>query len=161
MVTEKRPKIERKVFAVVVVVALIFLTAGAILGLWSANETRDLVGEQFNAQQLVLARQISALTEKQIHFLERELLFLEKQLNPSVFEPEAYYDQMQQAFQRALESGVWKIEILDLDRQRDYIFLPYRNWSVRDIPPERLSILPPFEKMDHRNVWISDIITKP
>jgi PAS domain-containing protein len=59
-----------------------------------------------------------------------------------------------------LESGVWKIEILDLEAQRDYIFLPYRHWSMRDIPEERLSVIPPFDKMDKRNVWISEIITK-
>ncbi len=157
---EIRPKIGKKVFIIVSVVALIFLAAGAVLGIWSASEMRDLVGEQFNAQQLVLAGQVSTLIEKQIHFLERELLFLQKQFDPGTFEPEAHQDQIQQAFHRVLESGVWKIEILDLEAQRDYIFLPYKHWSMRDIPEERLSVIPPFDKMDKRNVWISEIITK-
>jgi two-component system, NtrC family, sensor kinase len=153
-------KIGKKVFITVSVVALIFLAAGAVLGIWSASEMRDLVGEQFNAQQLVLARQVSTLIEKQIHFLERELLFLQKQFDPGTFAPETHQDQIQQAFYRVLESGVWKIEILDLGAQRDYIFLPYKYWSMRDIPEERLSVIPPFDKMDKRNVWISEIIAK-
>ena len=158
---EIRPKIGKKVFIVVSVVALIFLAAGAVLGIWSASEMRDLVGEQFNAQQLVLAGQVSTLIEKQIHFLERELLFLQKQFDPGTVKPETNHDQIQQSFHRVLESGVWKIEILDLGEQRDYIFLPYKHWSMRDIPEERLSVIPPFDKMDKRNVWISEIITKP
>ena len=161
MGTEIHPKIRKKVFIVVSVIALIFLAAGAILGISSAGEMRDLVGDQFNAQQLVLARQVSALVEKQMHFLERELLSLQKQFDPGVFQPEAHHDQIQQAFHRVLESGVWRIEILDLSAQRDYIFLPYKHWSIRDIPQERLSVIPPFEKMDNRSVWVSDVITKP
>lgn len=158
---EIRPKIGKKVFIIVSGVAVIFLAAGAVLGIWSASEMRDLVGEQFNAQQLVLAGQVSTLIEKQIHFLERELLFLQKQFDPGTFKPETHQNQIQQAFYRVLESGVWKIEILDLEAQRDYIFLPYKYWSMRDIPEERLSVIPPFDKMDKRNVWISEIITKP
>jgi PAS domain S-box-containing protein len=161
MDTEIRPKTGKKVFSIVSAVALIFLAAGAVLGIWSASEMKELVGEQFNAQQLVLARQVSTLIEKQIHFLERELLFLQKQFDSGTFKAEAHHDQIQQAFHRVLESGVWKIEILDLSAQREYIFLPYKHWSMRDIPQERLSVIPPIEKMDSRNVWISDIITKP
>jgi two-component system NtrC family sensor kinase len=161
MTIQKRPRIERNVFIVVSAVALLFLAAGALIGIWSAGETRDLVGEQFNAQQLVLAQNLSTLIERQMHFLERELLFLKKQFDPERFEPEAYHDQIQQAFQRVVESGVWKMEILDINRQRDYVFLPYRTWSMKDIPPERLAVLPPFEKLSDRNVWTSDIITKP
>ena len=99
---EIRPKIGKKVFITVSVVALIFLAAGAVLGIWSASEMRDLVGEQFNAQQLVLAGQVSTLIEKQIHFLERELLFLQKQFDPRTFAPEEHQDQIQQAVELGL-----------------------------------------------------------
>ena len=161
MGTEIRPKIGNRVFIVVSVVALIFLATGAVLGIWSASETKELVDEQFNAQQLVLARQVSTLIEKQIHFLERELLFLQKQFDPETFKPEAHHDQIQQAFHRVLESGVWKIEILDLGAHREYVFLPYKHWSVRDTQPERLSAIPPIERMGSSTVWISGITTKP
>jgi len=127
MGTEIRPKIGKKVFITVSVVALIFLAAGAVLGIWSASEMRDLVGEQFNAQQLVLAGQVSTLIEKQIHFLERELLFLQKQFDPGTFAPEEHQDQIQQAFHRVLESGVWKIEILDLEITKVMQRLKARN----------------------------------
>ncbi len=161
MGTEISHRLGKKVFIIVSALALIFLGAGAVLGIWSANEMRDLVGEQFNAQQLVLARQVSILIERQIHFLERELFFLQKQLDPGALGLAAHQDQIQQAFHRVLETGVWKIEILDLTAQREYSFLPYKNWSTRDLPRERISAIPPFEKMDSRNVWVSDIVTKP
>jgi two-component system NtrC family sensor kinase len=161
MRTQKRPRIERNVFIIVSAIALFFLAAGAVLGIRSAGEMRELVGEQFNAEQLVLARHVSSMIEKQMHFLRGELLFLERQFNPDRFEPEAYLDQIQQAFQSVLESGVWKMEILDLSGQRDYIFLPYKTWSVKDIPAERLALLPAFEKLSDRSVWTSGVLTKP
>ncbi len=157
----KRPRIERNVIIVVSAVALFFLAAGALLGIWSAGEMRELVSEQFNAQQLVLARHVSFLIEKQIHFLERELLFLQKQFDQKRFDPEVHHDQIQQAFQRVLESGVWKIEILDLDGRKNYTFLPYKAWSVKEIPGEGYTYLPAFENLSGRSVWISDIFIKP
>jgi two-component system NtrC family sensor kinase len=161
MTTQKRPRIERNVLIIVSAIALLFLAAGGLIGIWSAGEMRDLVGEQFNAEQLVLARHVSSIIEKQMHFLQGELLFLERQFDPDRFEPEAHLDRIQLAFQRVLESGVWKMEILDLDGQKDYVFFPYKTWSVKGIPPERLAVLPPFQKLSDRNVWTSPILTKP
>ncbi len=161
MEKEVRPRINKRVLIVVAGIALIFVGAGLALGIWTALEMRDLVGDQFNEQQLALARHVSVLIERQMHFLERELLLLRKALAMQKFDPEAYYREIQQSFQRVLESGVWKIEILDLSGRREYIFMPYRHWTWKETPAERMTILPPPETLGEEIVFASDTQINP
>jgi len=161
MEKEARPRINRRVLVVVAGIALIFLGAGLALGLWTAVEMRDLVGDQFNEQQLALARHVSVLIERQMHFLEKELLLLKRALAMQPFDPETYYEEIQQSFQRVLESGVWKIEILDLQARREYTFMPFRHWTWQDITAETIAILPPPETLGEEIVFTSGSQVKP
>jgi len=52
--TQRSPRINRNVLFFVSAVAVVFLLAGAILGIWSAKEMRETVSEQFNQQQLAV-----------------------------------------------------------------------------------------------------------
>jgi hypothetical protein len=63
MEKEVHPRINKRVLVVVAGIALLFLGAGLALGLWTALEMRGLVGDQFNEQQLTLARHVSVLIE--------------------------------------------------------------------------------------------------
>ncbi len=101
------------------------------------------------------------LIEKQMHFLEKELLLLKRALAMQRFDPEAYYREIQQSFQRVLESGVWKIEILDLNARREYIFMPFRQWTWKETPAERMTILPPPEILGEEIVFTSETQVKP
>jgi len=161
MEKEVRPRINKRVLIFVAGIALIFVGAGLALGLWTALEMRDLVGDQFNEQQLALARHVAILIERQMHFLDRELLLLKRALAMQKFDPETYYREIQQSFQRVLESGVWKIEILDLNARREYIFMPYRHWTSMETPAERMTILPPPETLGEEIVFISETQVKP
>ena len=161
MEKEIRPRINKRVLVIVSGIALLFLGAGLALGLWTAVEMRELVGEQFNEQQLMLARHVSLLIERQMHFLEKELLLLKRALAMQKFDPEAYYPEIQQSFQRVLESGVWKIEILDLHAHRAYVFMPFRHWTWTETPPEIVAILPPPETLGEEIVFTSGTQVKP
>ncbi|MEJ2726225.1 MAG: hypothetical protein P8175_16615 [Deltaproteobacteria bacterium] len=108
---QNRPKIEKNVLFIVAAIALLFLGAGAVLGLWSAKEMRELVAGQFNEQQLVIARHASNLIERQMHFLRKELVYLRNEWDSGEFDPEDSERKIQEAFHRVLESGVWKIEM--------------------------------------------------
>jgi len=161
MEKEARPRMNRRVLVVVAGIALIFLGAGLALGLWTAVEMRDLVGDQFNEQQLALARHVSVLIERQMHFLEKELLLLKSTLAMQPFDPETYYQEIQQSFPRVLESGVWKIEILDLRARREYTFMPFKHWTWQETPAERMTILPPPETLGEEIVFTSETQVKP
>ena len=161
MERDRRPKIARKVLLIVSVTAVLFLAAGLVLGLWSAKEMREEVAEQFNQQQLVIARHVSVLIERQIQFLKKELVFLRDQCPREEFDPEAIEEAVQRTFQRVLESGVWKIEVVDPGKGTEYIFMPFRHWTVKETPEERLDILPPHGDPVQDEVWVSDTQIKP
>lgn len=158
---DSRPKIAKEVFVVVLIVALLFLGAGLALGLWSAREMRQVVSDQFNQEQLVLARHISVLIERQIQFLKKEILLLREQIPQEGFDPEVSEGGVQRTFQRVLESGVWKIEIVDAKGVKDYIFMPYRHCTELEASPERVSILPPADRLQQGDVWVSETQIKP
>jgi two-component system NtrC family sensor kinase len=158
---DRRPKIAKKVFIVVLIVALLFLGAGLVLGLWSAREMRQVVSDQFNQEQLVLARHVSVLIERQTQFLKKEILLLKEQIPPEGFDQEVAEGAVQRTFQRVLESGVWKIEIVDVKGGKEYIFMPYRHSTVLEDSAGRLSILPSADKLEQGDVWVSETQIKP
>jgi len=158
---EHRPKISKKTLVFLSVITLLFLAGGVALGVWTAAEMRDLVGQQFNEEQLVLARHVSVLIEREVRLLEKELLLLKRALVPKEVDPELYYNDIQQTFQRVLESGVWKIEIVDLQARKEYTFMPYRHWTWKETPEETMTLLPPPEILGEETVFTSDTQIRP
>ncbi|MEJ2723933.1 MAG: PAS domain S-box protein, partial [Deltaproteobacteria bacterium] len=68
---------------------------------------------------------------------------------------------IQEAFHRVLESGVWKIEMIDLKTLDDYIFMPYKQRSQKEVPEKLLEILPPVEGLDESGTWTSRAQVRP
>jgi PAS domain S-box-containing protein len=60
-----------------------------------------------------------------------------------------------------LENGVWKIEILDLNARREYIFMPYRHWTSMETPAEKMTILPAPETLGEEIVFTSETQIRP
>jgi two-component system, NtrC family, sensor kinase len=152
---DRRPKITRKVLIAVSVTAALFLAAGLALGLWSARELREVVGDQFNEQQLVIARHVSVLIERQIQSLKKELLLLKEQFPDTGFDPEAVQEAVQRTFRRVLETGVWKIEVVDLQTRQGYTFMPFKHWASGDVPSGKLNLAPPHDEPAEDGVWVS------
>jgi two-component system, NtrC family, sensor kinase len=152
---DRRPKITRKVLIAVSVTAVLFLAAGLVLGLWSAREMREVVAEQFNEQQLVIARHVSVLLERQIQVLKKELLLLREECPDEGFDPEEVQEAVQKTFRRVLERGVWKIEVVDLETRKGYTFMPFSHWAPREVPAGKLELAPPREEPAEDGVWVS------
>jgi two-component system, NtrC family, sensor kinase len=116
---------------------------------------RKVVGDQFNEQQLSIARHASALIERQIQFLKKELLLLREQFSEKDFAPEALQEAVQRSFHRVLESGVWKIEVVDLETLNGYTFMPFKHWAPIEVPAGRLGAAPPQDEPLEDGVWVS------
>ena len=56
----RRLKITRRVTAMIITFALVFLVVGGILGLISGKEIRETLKHQFNAEQIVIAQDVTA-----------------------------------------------------------------------------------------------------
>ncbi len=157
----KRPKINKNIVAAVSIAAAILLTACAGFALWSGGEMRRIVVDQFSQEQLVVARNVSSLIERELNFLTREILLAGKDISQGPFDPEARYEGIQKNLIRVLQSGVRKIEIIDIKSRKTYIFTPHRPWYEKDIQLERLEALPRPESLDRKNVWTSRPRIKP
>ena len=152
---KNRSGIRRNVIVIVSVAAVIFLCTGTVFGLWSAREMRKQVGGQFNEQQLVIARNVSDLIERELHLIKNELLSLSKEMSLKGLRPEDCYESIQKSFSRVLESGVWRIEIIDLANRKAHFFMPYKHHITDKTSGIPLGDLPITKTFEEKSVWVS------
>lgn len=100
---------------------LILLGAGLYLGLKSAKQMQEIVREDFNQQQLVLARHIASMLKQDIQFLERELTTAN--LSPSVqyLEPLTWANRLRFTLSSVREEGVVEIFRINAPGTRKYL----------------------------------------
>ena len=80
------------------------------LGFWHVREINEQIAAQFNNEQLIIARSVSSRIEREIAYVKKELILLEK--NISVSRNKTYeHNIIQDSFNRVLENGAWMIEI--------------------------------------------------
>ena len=108
--------VSRHALAMLLVINLMLLGTSIYLGLKSANQMREIVKEDFNQQQLVLARHTASMLEQDINFLKRELSTLN--FSPSIQYVEAltWANRMRATLASVREEGV--VEILRIRRRR-------------------------------------------
>lgn len=107
--------VSKHALALLVTVNLILLGTSIYLGLKSANQMREIVKEDFNQQQLVLAQHTAGLLEQDINFLKRELSTLNFSPSIQYLEPLTWANRMRATLSSVKEEGV--VEIVRLDRE--------------------------------------------
>jgi two-component system, NtrC family, sensor kinase len=122
----KQTKHKKSVVLLVGLSAFVLMTVGTILNLWMGRTALETVKDQFNEEQLVVARGIKYLIERQIHFLRKEMLLLARNIEDASLEPQELHSILQPSFYRVIELGVRKIEVLDRDRGFKYTYYPNR-----------------------------------
>ena len=68
--------------ALVSIVALLLVVAGMFLSMWSAVQMAETVKQQFNEEQLVIARNVANLVERELQVLKREISIVGKEIAP-------------------------------------------------------------------------------
>ncbi|MBW1678811.1 MAG: PAS domain S-box protein, partial [Deltaproteobacteria bacterium] len=139
-----------------IVIFLILL--GLILGVFTAHLLRNIISEDFNQQQLILARHIARMVDQNIQFLKRELISLS--LSPSLADfRKTEEGRMETTLETVKNSSVIAIilfdpsgNILKIVGAKDYIFTKithphnhsFLRWCL--IPKNRYRVLiQPFE----------------
>uniref|UniRef100_A0A7C3Z102 histidine kinase n=1 Tax=Desulfobacca acetoxidans TaxID=60893 RepID=A0A7C3Z102_9BACT len=109
----------RKVYIVVIILTVLLLIGAFIFGLVSANKMRDIIGEQFNQQQLTIARGVASDIQEKFVFLKRELHTLN--LSPSLQYLElSWPNRMRITLDNVKNSGVAGIGFLDAEGRHLY-----------------------------------------
>ncbi len=112
--------LSKHALALILVFNLVILGISIYLGVISAGQMRQIVKDDFNQQQLVLARHTASLMEQDSDFLERELSTLN--LSPSIqyLERLTWANRMRATLSSVREEGVVQIQRLDREGTRAY-----------------------------------------
>ncbi len=100
---------------------LLLLLVSLYLGMKSSGQMREIVKEDFNQQQLALARQSARLLEQDFDFLKRELTTLNHSPSIQYLERLTWANRMRATLASVRNEGV--IEIRRLDREGKRAFL--------------------------------------
>jgi PAS domain S-box-containing protein len=113
--------LSKHALALILIFNLIILGISIYLGVISAGQMRQIVKDDFNQQQLVLARHTASLMEQDSDFLERELSTLN--LSPSIqyLEKLTWANRMRATLSSVREEGVVQIRRLDREGTRAYL----------------------------------------
>lgn len=104
------------------VIAVTMLLLATILGLgWSsARQVRDLVIEDFNQQQLILARHAALLVEKSLDNIKREIAVLSRHDSLRTPEPGFLDRQLPLSYSRLIDEGLVEVRYFDSVHDRSY-----------------------------------------
>ena len=149
--------ISRHALALMLVVNLTLLGTSIYLGFKSANQMREIVKEDFNQQQLVLARHTASLLEQNINFLKRELSTLNFSPSIQYLEPLTWANRMRATLASVREEGLVEILRIDAAGQRAHLVdgrgldhittgsfkeAPYLEWAANPENKSRVYVSP-------------------
>ncbi|MEJ5328580.1 MAG: ATP-binding protein [Desulfobaccales bacterium] len=111
----------RHALGIILTFNLVLLSLGLYLGLKSLGQMREIVREDFNQQQLSLARQSARLLEQDFDFLKRELATLNHSPSIQYLERLTWANRMRATLASVRNEGV--VEIRRVDREGARAFL--------------------------------------
>src|SRR5512135_850089 len=149
--------VSRHALGLMLVVNLALLGTSIYLGIKSANQMREIVKEDFNQQQLVLARHTASLLEQDINFLKRELSTLNFSPSIQYLEPLTWANRMRATLASVREEGLAEILRIDASGQRAHLVdgrgldhitsgafkdAPYLEWAAKPENKGRVYVSP-------------------
>jgi len=109
----------KKVYIVVITLTVILLVSAFIFGILSANKMRDIISEQFNQQQLTIAKGVASKIEDKFTILKNELHTLH--LSPAIQYLEiSWPNRMRITLENVKKLGVISIGLLDAEGRQIY-----------------------------------------
>ncbi|MBW1952580.1 MAG: PAS domain S-box protein [Deltaproteobacteria bacterium] len=113
--------LSRYVIIVILVGILVLLGVSIYLGLKSAGQMRQIVKEDFNQQQLVLAQHTASILEQDLEFLKRELRILNHSASVQYLEELTWAHRMRVTLSSVREEGVVEIRRINREGNKAYL----------------------------------------
>ncbi len=154
----ERAPLEHRIIAAVLVTAVLVVAVGTLISLWTRREIGRVITHQFNAQQLVVARNIRSVVERELSLIKRELLLLAQNLRQSEGQIELIPEITRESLKRVVENGVRRIEIIDLREHSNIVYLPYQMMAAVDLTPAVFEQIQKSFLTEDLSEWISDPI---
>ena len=110
----------RYVFILMIFITVLLLATSLYLGYVSADQMRRIIKEDFNQQQLTLARHAAYILEQHIDFLKRELNTLNFSAAVEYLEPLSWANRLRVTLSSVREDGVVEIRRINREGNRAY-----------------------------------------
>ena len=111
----------RYALVMMVLVTLLLLITSLYLGYVSADQMRRIIKEDFNQQQLMLARHTANILEQDFDFLKRELTTLNLSASVQYLEPLTWANRLRVTLSSVREDGVVEIRRINREGNRAYL----------------------------------------
>ena len=119
-----------KFYYLIGILTFLVLIGAFILGLMSADKMREIISEQFNQQQLVIAKGVATNIEDQFNFIKREIQVLN--LSPIIQYLEvSWASLLQNTMANMAPSGIFEIGLVEASGKRSYRLTADRRSEVR------------------------------
>lgn len=142
----------------VTITMFILLSMVLALGWMSIQKIKEIVTEDFNQQQLMLAKHAANQIENSIEILKREITLLS--LSPSIqySEKPALINRMNITFSSVKYEGVIDIKFIELKTRQSYIIAEGKRCFIEKLGSEDLELLKWASKDENRGeVFFSEI----
>ena len=113
--------ISNKIYLIIALITLVVLATAFVLGLMSSNKMREVISEQFNQQQLIIAKSVASDIEEKYAFIKNELHTLN--LSPAIQYLEVSWpNRMQITMKNIKPYGVVEIGLVKAEGQEGIIY---------------------------------------
>jgi PAS domain S-box-containing protein len=147
----------RTIVAIVYVAVILLLTAGILLGVWTAREMNAVVTDQFNAQQMVIAQTAKARIEREMAEIKRELFFQAQALREKPMEARELAAALRENLKRLPDSQVREVEFVDRSAGRVYAGAMNADGFERRLEDETPYEAIRFTSREEPAFWVSPI----
>jgi PAS domain S-box-containing protein len=142
--------VSSKFYYIVGILTLLVLIGAFILGLMSANKMREIISEQFNQQQLVIAKSVATNIEDQFNFFKKEIQVLN--LSPIIQYVEVSWPSLlKNAMDNMASHGVFEIGLVEASGKRIYRLTAEKRSEVIEKPYSDFGWLKWAQQPDNRN----------
>jgi len=104
---------QKKLFSTVLLVTIFSITVSTLLIIWSGKKMNSMLTGQFNEQQLIIAKNVKHLIEKDLTFITSELSIFIQMFSTEDMVRIKPGDKTHQSLLRVFKNGVDKVEIID------------------------------------------------
>jgi two-component system NtrC family sensor kinase len=144
--------LSNKIYAAIALITILVLATAFVLGLMSSNKMREVISEQFNQQQLIIARSVASDIEEKFAFIKNELHTLN--LSPAIQYLEVSWpNRMQITMENIKAYGVVEIGLVALTKDGVVIHrLDHQGRHFREpLDPETVPFFQWAQQEEHRN----------
>jgi two-component system sensor histidine kinase HydH len=152
----------RTVVTTILIVTLLSAVGLFYLWLWAGRKMEKIIAEQFNQQQLMLARKIADNVEVYIDFLEYQLVSYVQNYQVEAATPAHFRAFLGLQINYLKNFGILEIREYDAKGKLDYIYSPGKTFvPLKSEPLAEKYLSWAKESKDHHDILLTEVFLRP